>query len=299
MTNTWLGIFWKVISCACFACSNGIVRYLSGGSPLLLGSSLPIYAIMFYQNLIGVIILGTIFLNNKKSFYTENLILHSFRVFTAVFGIGLWYLSMRHMPMVQAVALSFLAPFLSILGAVVLLKEQLTWQKAIAILLSMLGGFLITKPDWLVLKSINYFNWVIFFPLLASLIFALDKVITRKLMASGESPFSMTFYLLLTTVLFCTIPMMHYGWIVPGLEHWPWLLLMGIFGLGAHFSFSKAFAFADVTFLLPFGITKFIFCGVVGYFAFTEYPKTFEMWIGAVVIVVSTLILGYRRSVSL
>ena len=294
----YIGIFWKIASCFCFAGVNSLVRYLSGGSSLPLEASLPIYTIMFFQNTIGAIILIPMLLKNKdiinSILKTKHPFLHTVRVTTAVLGIGLFYLSLQYIPLTQVVALSFAAPFISIIGAVIFLNESLNINRIIVIILSIIGGFLISRPD-LGLVNSSHIGWLAIFPILATLIFALDKLITRKLLLHNESPAAVTLLLIAFTAPFCLIPAILYGWHTPHLMHWPWLILLAIFGIGAHFTFSKAFYYAEVTVLIPFSISKIVFCGIIGYIAFAELPKTADMWLGIIVTTISAIILGYDK----
>jgi drug/metabolite transporter (DMT)-like permease len=297
MQKLWLGIFWKVFSCGCFAAINVLVRYLSGGSPLNLQQPLPVYVIMFWQNLIGMLL---IFLWIYRS--TPNISLkiprniafmHWARITSAALGIALWYLSLRYIPVTEVVALSFVAPIITTICAVIILKETFNLQRKLAVSLSILGGFLIARPDQTLLNAESY-NWYMLLPLLAAFVFSLDKILTRRLLVLQESPKNLAFYLLAFSAPLCLLPHLHYGWIAPQLHHLPWLLVLGILGALAHYTFNKAYELADVTFLLPFGAAKIILCASFSYMAFYEIPKTFDMWFGILVLTASTMILGMK-----
>jgi len=53
----WQGAGWKILSMACFALINGIVRYCSGGAGALDMAPLPINVMVFFQNLFGTLCL--------------------------------------------------------------------------------------------------------------------------------------------------------------------------------------------------------------------------------------------------
>ena len=302
--SVWMGVLWKILSCGCFACINAIVRYLTGGSPLPLDSPLPVYTVMFFQHLIGaIIIIPGILLNslviNKivikqhcffKQFATQKPLLHVIRVITAAIGIGMWYLSLQYIPIPQVVALSFATPIITILGSILFLGEKVNIFRGIAIGLTLMGSFLITRPD---LQS-SYSSWTMIFPLLATLLFALDKLIARKLLVLKESPSSLTLYLLLFMSPLCFMCMLWYGWEMPNYTHMLWLTLLGILSAGAHYTFNKAFALAEVTFLMPFGMTKLILSALVSYFAFIELPNSFNLWVGIIILAGSTLMLSLQ-----
>jgi len=305
-TSIWTGVFWKVISCAFFAGINALARYLAGGSNMPLEQPLPVYTIMFFQNMLGSSLLLLIFLQQNNAWKTNinlkqllpqllpnrNYWLHFIRVASAALGVGLWYLSLKHMPITEVVALSFIAPTLTVLGAIILLKEKITWQRIAAFLLTTCGGFLMTRPD-LKLQHATI-SWIMLLPLLAALIFAFDKLLTRKLLALGESPLCVTFVLLAFMAPVSLTPCLYLDWITPSASNWPWLGLLALLGVGAHFSFSKAYHYAEVTALLPFGMSKIVLCSVIGYLAFGEYPRSLELWLGIILLTGCTIIFKYH-----
>lgn len=295
MQKIWYGIFWKILSCACFAAINVLVRYLSGGSPLGQTQPLPIYTIMFAQNIIGMFIIllcmrstGT---QQNQIIPKTNLWRHAIRIVSAALGIALWYLSLRYISVTEVVALSFIAPIITTIGAVFFLKENLGLQRKIAISLSILGGFLIARPDRTLLQATSY-SWYMILPLLAAFVFSLDKLLTRQLLTLKESPRALAFYLLAFTAPLCLLPVLHYGWVTPNSQNLSWLLVLGSLGALAHYTFNKAYEFTEVTVLLPFGAAKIILCASFSYMAFYEMPKTFDMWCGIIVLTASTVILG-------
>lgn len=295
MQKIWLGIFWKILSCACFAGINVLVRYLSGGSPVWLAKPLPIYSIMFFQNIIGMLVISSWMWHAKtlkyQDFKTSRPGLHLIRIITAAGGIGLWYISLRCIPITQVVALSLIGPIITTVGAVIVLKESFNLQRKVAVFLSIAGGMLLARPDQILFVGENY-NWFMVLPLLAACTFALDKLLTRRLLELGESPSSLAWFLLAFISPLCMVPAFFYGWVNPDLTHLPWILLLGILNAFAHFSFNKAYSLAEVTVLLPFGAAKLILSATLSYLAFYEIPKSFDLWLGISVIALSTVILG-------
>lgn len=298
MQKIWHSIFWKILSCGCFAAINVLVRFISGGSPKgIIG--LPIYTIMFFQHLIGFIIISLWMVRcneaHLKNFATERPWLHLWRVIIATLGIGLFYFSLRYIPVTQAVALSVTTPIFTTIGAVLFLKENFDWQRKIAVLLSVIGGVLIARPQSVLGQTT--FSWYMLLPIIAALAFALDKLLTRKLLAHNEHPRTLAWYLLASIAPLSLLPAMYYGWVTPELQHWPWLLMLGFLGAAAHYTFNKAYALAEVTMLLPFGAARLILGAIFSFLAFQEIPKAFDMWLGVGTIFFSTIILSIDNNV--
>lgn len=291
--NQILGAFWKIASCFCFAAINGIVRYINGGAGDESISPLPVYVIIFFQNLIGTLFMLPFIMNSGlKSLKTNRPFLHITRVIVSVGGVGLWYWGLYYLPMAQAVALSFTGPIFTVIGAHLFLKEEITFNRIVAIIVCFAGAFLIVRPDeTLFAPNIDSYSWTIFLPLGAAVAFAVSKLLSRVLASHGESADSMTFYLLVLMAPISFVPAMP-EWITPTLAHWPWLMAMGVLAAGAHYTLTKSLALAEVSFIMPFGYSKIIISAAIGYVAFAEVPSSITIWMGSLIIFLSAGILS-------
>ncbi len=296
MQKIWHSIGWKILSCGCFAGINILVRYLSGASPLNI-SGLPTYTIMFYQHLIGFVII-LLWVHYKRgikttNFYKEDIALHILRICTATMGIGLFYLSLRFIPVTEAVALSVTTPIFTTIGAVLFLKEEFDLPRKVAVISSIIGGILVARPDKIL--GLQGYSWSMLLPILAALAFALDKLFTRKILTRTQQPINLTLYLLFAITILSVIPSFKYGWVSPTIYHLPWLLLLGILGCIAQYTFNRAYTLADVTTLLPFGAARIILGALFSFIIFSEYPRALDLWFGISTIIFSTIILGIDK----
>ena len=171
-----------------------------------------------------------------------------------------------------------------------MLKENLTIKKSIAILLSLGGGFLISRPDQAIINNFN--DWNAIWPLTAALIFAADKLIAKKIAMQKECPKLTAWYLLLFTTPLCLIfALLTKTWIMPNQSNIFPLFLLGSLSAMAHVSFNKSLKNSDVTVIMPYGISKIIFSIIFSYLVFSETPETFNIWLGVIIISVSTFLL--------
>jgi drug/metabolite transporter (DMT)-like permease len=194
------------------------------------------------------------------------------------------------MQVTQVVAISFLSPIITIVGAAMFLREKITLNRFAAILLSVFGGFLISRPDLAVRDNFN--NWYAVFPLAAALIFAIDKVIVRKILNNQECPKRTTLYLLLFSSLVCLGYSITTGaWAVPGYSNILPLLVLGVLGAVAQFALHKSLELSEITVIIPYGISKMVFSAIFSYAFFAEVPNTLGVWVGIVVMTLSTWIL--------
>ena len=300
--NQFTGVAWKIASCLCFAAINGIVRHLTGGSGDTLESALPVYVIIFYQNVIGTLFMIPVILQNgKTSLYTSNPLLHFLRVAFAVGGLGLWYLAVYYLPLAHAVALSFTGPVITVLGAHFFLKEDITINRVMAISICIIGAFILTRPDQVLFNNqTTGYGLAVLLPLGSAVAFAASKLLSRALSCHGESANSLTFYLLVLMVPISAVPAA-YEWVSPSMTQYPWLMALGLLGAAAHYTLTRSLEAAEVSFIMPFGYSKIIFSALIGFIAFSETPKSSSLWIGSLIIFMSTwlLILPEKKKISL
>lgn len=295
LSHAWQGALWKVFSCLCFAGINGIVRYLTGGSPIFLEEPLPVSVITFFQNAFGTLfLLPFLFKYGIGSFSTKLPGLHAVRVISAVLGVFLWYWALSHMPIAQAVALGFTGPVFTVIAARFFLGEYIDKRRMAAIALSLVGAFIILRPDLAFFGGVGSLAlWTAWLPLMSAIAIAVSKLSTRKLGMQGESAHVLTIYLLLFMAPISAAPAL-FDWTMPRLGHWPWLLLMGLLAAGAHFATSISYIKGEITFLTPFGFSKLFFSIAVGYFAFSEFPQSWALWFGIAAILASVLLLSNK-----
>jgi len=293
-TRLFEGALWKIFSMACFAGINGVVRYLSGGAGPEEGPHLPVNVIMFFQNVIGMLFLLPWTLKSELgTLKTAFPVLHFARVLTAVVGVYLWYLSLAVMPIAEGVALSFTGPIFTVIAAWFVLNEGLGLQRFIAIAICLVGAFFITRPDIPLLGGDHPIGIYAVFPISSAVFLAISKLATRKLATLGEKPSTLATYLLIFMTP-ASLLLAIFEWQTPTWTDMGWLTLLGFLAALAHLSFARAFALADVTFLTPFGFTKFLMSALVGYLAFAELSKNMGLWLGSALIAISILLISYE-----
>ncbi len=262
------GAIWKISAYSCFSGINGIVRYLSQTAEALGQIPLPAYEVAFFQSLLGLIFLAPwIIQNGPSSLRTRLPLLQTYRILLSVLGMVLWYVALTVIPLSQAVALMFLGPLITTLGAKLFLKEMLSSERSIAILIGFVGGAILSHTTF----TTSMLGLYAFLPILAATCFSGATLMVRRL-ARDDSPQLIVVYLLLFTAPLLFVPTLLYG-VWPEAWQWPWLLMMGGCAAGAHLCLGKAFASAEVTYLIPFGFTKWFASTLIGFLVFAEIPS--------------------------
>lgn len=291
---SWTAACWQMLSCACFACINGVVRYLGGGGSLAPEIPLSPHMILFFQNIFGTLCLLPLLMNPSRHSLLpqKNYVTHFLRILSGVLGVILWYFALQQMPIAMGLALTFTGPVFTIIGSRLLLGEAIGGKRGIAILLSLMGAFIISRPDRAFASNSLNLGFAVLLPVGSAMALVVSKLLTRQLASKGETAESLATYLLLLMTpvsLLIALP----EWQAPQLAHFPWLIGLGLLAACAHVSFGKAYAKAEVTALMPFGFSKFLFSSLIGYFCFLEIP-TLSLIFGLIFTSFSILLLTNR-----
>jgi len=285
------GAFWKVSFCLCFSAINGIVRYLSQIAESIGQVPLPAYEVAFFQSLFGLVFLAPwVLQNGPESLKTRHPFLQTCRICLSAIGIVLCYTAFTYMPLAQAVALMFLGPLITAVGARIFLKETIGIERGLAILVGFVGGGFISQTIFIP----GTITLIALLPVLAAACFSGATLMIRRL-TREDSPQLIVTYLLLFTAPILFVPTLFFG-IMPDPWQWPWLLMMGGLAASAHLCLSKAYASTEVSYLIPYGFTKWFASALVGVAAFGEIPSYWTC-VGAFVLMsaIISLSLGEAR----
>ena len=277
--NIILGILFMTLAMLCLSVNDVLVKGLS--------SSFPIWEVIFFRALSGVIIsiLLVVFFG-IKTLKTKKTFGHLIRAFSSVACVVFYFFGLKYLMLSENVAIVHSAPILATLLAIPILGEKLGLHRMLAILVGFIGVLIIVKP------GSDLFKIESLFPLSAAFFMAIAYLSTRFLMAT-ESSVSIIFYyslaLLITSLIFFPN-----NFVMPSLFHLMPLMGLGVMGSLGHYFMSQAAKSAEVVVITPFEYTSFIFLGVMGYFFYDEVPNS-SVFIGMLLIVLSGIYIVYRE----
>lgn len=198
-------------------------------------------------------------------------------LFTITFGSFVW--SLKWLPLAEATGISLVGPIFMILFGGILLKENIGFQKWLAVAIGLAGVFLIFQPGG---------GGPVFAKLLAllsALSFALVAIWTRKL-SSHDSSETIAFW---TNTILMTIGgagVMLTDWFTPSANDLLVFLIMGLAGGIANLLFVIALRLSEVSLVAALEYSIFIWAVLLGVVVFSEIP-TLNVWIGVGIIAVS------------
>lgn len=188
----------------------------------------------------------------------------------------LFIFAISAVPIADAVAVSFITPFIvAILGALVL-GEHVGVRRWTAIAIGFLACLIIIRP------GLGVFNPAIFLVVIATIAYACRQILSR-ILSSSDSTMTTVSYTGLTASMFLTLPL-PFVWRAPvwGSEILLLLVLAGLAAL-AEIMFIKALELAQAVALAPIHYTVMIWGTIYGWFVFGQLPDEWT-WVGSFII---------------
>jgi len=276
-TNKTLGIAWFVLSLLVSVTNDALMKLLSGG--------IPTYEVVFLRFLFGTLTLVPFIFINRKSFVTSRIMLHVIRGGGFFLAISIWCSGLTVGKLAVATTINFTIPIFILLLAARFLKERLSPAKILATIIGFVGIIVIMNP------TAADFNIKTLLLVGSAFLFASLDVINKKFVSS-ESMLSMLFYSNLFAMLFSVTPGV-YSWVTPDITSFALLLVLGAGGNLILYCLLKSFSCVEVSAVAPYRYFELLFSIIFGYVFFSEKFDVAN-WIGAGVIILSTLIISYE-----
>ena len=243
-----------------FACSDVVTKYLAMRYPVPL-----VLAIRYAVNL--VLLLALFGPRYGRSLYaTKRTGMVLFRAASLVVSSLCMGLALKVMPVAEAVAIVYLAPFGVLLLAGRVLGEKPAWQGWLAAAVGFCGVLLICRP------GAGLAPLGIVFALLTAAFTTVYFLLSRSLAAS-ETTEAMLFYVALTGVIAFGL-MVPWNWSGPEFSPLDLTLLfgLGVIALTGHYLFTAAYRFAPASLLSPVNYMQLFWAGGIGWAVFGHVP---------------------------
>ena len=237
------------------------------------------FEVMMYRSLMGICIV-LIFSKVAGTFNEINvqqLTLHLTRNITHFIGQNLWFFAVTAITLPQLFAFEFSVPIWVALFAPIFLSEKLTKRRLFAALIGFLGILIVARPD-----NIGVTPGIIAAALCA--ICFTGAGIATKLLTRTQSITCILFWL---TVMQAILGIICAGYdfdiSFPSQSSLPWVILIGLAGLLAHFCITKALQLADAIVVYPMDFVRLPLATAVGVLFYNE-PIQLLVFVGAAII---------------
>lgn len=237
------------------------------------------FEIMMYRSAFGLVIVllvgkwaGTLGQINRDAVG-----LHVLRNLFHFIGQNLWFAALTLIPLAQLFAFEFTTPLWVLILSALLLGERLTSVRVIAAVMGFIGILIVARP------TVEGVNIGMLPAALCAVFFGLTFIFTKKL-TSRQSITAIMFYLTLIQLILGIITVAYDGHVTwPTWASLPFLLVIGICGLVAHFCITKALSLASAAVVAPLDFARL---PVVAILAMVLYAEPLDIWVfvGAVII---------------
>lgn len=191
-------------------------------------------------------------------------------------GQNAWFYGLMVIPLAQLVALEFTMPIWVVLLAPLVLGERLTPRRLAVAGLGFVGVLIVAQPGVQPLNSGHLAGMA------AAVGFALNLLITRLIMRR-DGVLVVLFWMTLTQTGFGLALSFWGGFIWPSAGLIPWLVVVALTGLSAHFALTSALGLAPAATVAPMEFARLPFIAMVAVFLYAEPLDPF-VFLGAAVI---------------
>lgn len=238
-----------------------------------LKAHLDTFEVMLYRSLVGVMVIGVVATATGRlgAINRRNLGTHFLRNAVHFAGQNLWLFALSLIPLAQLFALEFSYPILVALSAPLLLGERLTATRLLSAATGFAGILIVSRPFGAGGLSVGLLA-----ALLSAFGFAGAAILTKRL-TRVTSVLCILFWLTLMQSLMglaCAAADGHVA--LPPVAALPWVLVIGLAGLGAHFSLTKALSLAPASLVVPIDFARLPLIAAIGALF---YAEPFDLWV--------------------
>ena len=247
----------------------------------------PIQIVWCRQLGLFVGVLGLIAVRGLHVLRTKRPALQITRGVSAAISATCFIFAVTYVPLADAVAVSFVAPFIATVMGAVILGEAVGIRRWTAVMIGFLATLIIIRPGMGVIHP------AAFLVIIAAAVFAMRQILSR-ILANVDSLATTVAYTALAGTVLLTIPL-PFVWIWPQ-STLEWVLLASIAVMAgvAEFAVIRALELAEAVAVAPVQYTLLIWGTMYGYFVFGQLPDLWT-WIGALIIVATGIYTIHRE----
>jgi drug/metabolite transporter (DMT)-like permease len=283
-SNIVVGGGWMLMACALFSAMTGLVRHVAdqGVHP---------WEIAFFRNFFSLIVMGPwIVKAGFAGLRTARLKLYTLRSAIGVLSMMAWFWSVSLLPITEATALGFTAPFFTTILAAIFLREVVRLRRWSAVIVGFLGTLVILRPGTSDIPALGAAV------ALSAALTQAASIIMVKTLARTESPNAIVAYMGIYLTPMSLVPAL-FVWSWPSWAMLGWMALVGLVGTLAHLCFTRALSVADASALAPLDFARLVFVAIIGMVVFDQIPSVWT-WAGAAVIFASGVYVVRREAIA-
>lgn len=252
------------IACVGIALFSAMDGYMKG-----LSIALGAYNAMFWRVLVGVVLAGSIFLIRKEALPSRAAMrLHLKRGSVAGVMAVTFFYGIARVPLAEGIALSFIAPLITLYLAAVMLGETISRNAMIASVLGIAGVGVMLAGRWGG-AAYDVEAWRGIGAIFISAVFYAYNLILQRQQAQVATPVEIAFFqsLVVFVLLGFASPFLAS---LPSAAHWPDIVISAVLAMISLLLLSWAYARAETQVLVTVEYTAFLWAALFGWIFFQE-----------------------------
>ena len=230
------------------------------------GGELNTFELMTYRSAIGLVLVVSIawLSGTHTQIRVNRMPSHILRNVSHFAGQNLWLWAITVIPLAQVFALEFTSPLWVVVFAALFLGERLTWIKSVAGILGFIGILMVLQPGTapISLGMVAAGGAAIFF--------AITAIFTKRL-TSDQSITCILFWLTAIQLGLGLAFSLYDGHItLPSSAALPWVIVIALGGLAAHFCLTSALTLAPASVVIPIDFVRLPAIAILGVILYDE-----------------------------
>ena len=283
-------MLWAVASGLLFVLLNTMMRGLS--------LALDAFLTQFLRYAFGLLVMLPFILRSGMAAYRPHNVKGQFvRGGVHTLGLCLWFVAVPHVTLADTTALGFTTPIFIMIGAVLVFRERLHWERWLAALIGFAGVLIVVAPK-LSLGELGAGGggtgggFYMLVMLASAPLFAASFLLTKALTRFDRAEVIVVWQSI--TVTLFSLPLALLNWQTPSAVQWAAFLMCGILGSAGHYCLTRSFTVADISATQSVKFLELVWAAALGWLVFADPPSRTTL-IGGVVICASTLWVARRE----
>jgi len=249
------GIF-SLVAFALFVVMDSISKFLADYCSVI--------QIVWGRYFFHILFMGLIFFFLKKKInFSKNIKIQLLRSIFLICATVLTYISVRYNELINFYIIFFSTPLIASFFSLIFLKEKISKLGFLLIFLSFASIIYSLEP------TENFVTYVIVFPFLTAIAFALYQLFT-KVVAKDREPFVALFYTsIIGSIIFSVLAFIFWTPINSTMA-WLILIILGFIGFLSHYLFAVALQTLNLYQVTNFQYTQLIWASLINYFIFGD-----------------------------
>lgn len=250
-----------------------VIAPLADATAKLLGQAVPLDEVLLFRFGIQALVLIPLIILGGRAWRMRGMVLWLtvLRTVMHLVGIAMMFTALRYLPLADAIAITFVMPFMLMVLGNILLKEEVGPRRITACAVGFAGTLLVVQP------SFANVGWPAVLPVGVALNFALFMLVTRKI-AKATDPIGLQAVSGVMAVVIM-LPVMIIGdgtglqLEVSGGYEWSLLLAIGLLGTLAHLLMTWSLRYAPSATLAPMQYLEIPVATLIGWMIFADWPN--------------------------